>query len=104
MAKLILRSLRAIEPATGNGDDIEIFVNGISAGGQFGIDQGQSKDLTTLNPHEFDVDEGDMVNIAFTEDTDPAAEIDRPVAPGIHKERLKIKQDGDYEFFYSVRR
>jgi hypothetical protein len=104
MAMLILRSLLCTEPATSFGDDIEIFVDGISAGGQFGIDQGQSKDLSLLTPHEFnDVDIGDTVNFKFTEDTDPAADFDVELTKGTHHNHVRIKSDGRYEFFWKVR-
>jgi hypothetical protein len=103
MAKLILRSLRCDEPATSFGDDIEIFVDGRSAGGQFGIDQGQTKDLALLDPHEFPVDEiGETVTFQFTEDTDPAAQFDRPATLGKHHDFVRVKEDGRYQLFWKI--
>ena len=103
MATLILRSLHCDEPATSFGDDIQIFVDGVPAGGQFGIDQGQSKDLSLLDPHEFPVDLGDSVNLQFTEDTDPAAEFDVEATKGTHHNFVQVKEDGRYQLFWKVR-
>jgi hypothetical protein len=98
------------EPATSFGDDIEIFVDGVSVGGQFPIDKGQSKDLTQLNPSVFLVDDGDTVTIEFKEDSDPAGQLQADVptewTPEDRKTRLanvRIKNDGRYRLFYKFR-
>jgi hypothetical protein len=98
--KLLLRSLLCNEPATSFGDDIEIFVNGLSAGGQFPIDQGQFRDLSEFN---FDFD--GQAFVTFKEDTDPAGEIgvqDSLVGQGVQRQDVRIKDDGRYQLFYEV--
>jgi len=47
MAKLQLLRLLCINPATSFGDDIRIVVDGQDAGGEFGIDKGQTHDLVS---------------------------------------------------------
>jgi hypothetical protein len=99
-AILKLRSLLCNEPATANGDDIEIFVNGLSAGGQFPIDQGQFRDLSEFN---FDFDEQAFVN--FKEDSDPAGEIlveEALTGQGVQRRGIKIKDDGRYLLFFEA--
>jgi len=98
--KLLLRSLLCNEPATSFGDDVEIFVNGLSAGGQFPIDQGQFRDLSEFN---FDFD--GQAFVTFKEDTDPAGEIavgDSLVGQGVQRQDVRIKDDGRYQLFYEV--
>src|SRR5690349_19023874 len=70
MAKLQLLRLLCINPATSFGDDIRIVVDGQDAGGEFGIDKGQTHDLSEF---VFDVDE-ESANIVFFEDNDHAAD------------------------------
>jgi hypothetical protein len=98
--KLLLRSLLCTEPATSFGDDIEIFVNGLSAGGQFPIDQGQFRDLSEFN---FDFDGRAIVN--FKEDSDPAGDtvIDASLTnQGVQRRDIQIKDDGRYQLFFEV--
>jgi len=88
------------EPATSFGDDIELFVNGLSAGGQFPIDQGQFRDLSEFN---FDFD--GQAFVTFNEDTDPAGEIavqDSLVGQGAQRQDVRIKDDGRYQLFFEV--
>jgi hypothetical protein len=98
--KLLLRSLLCNEPATSFGDDIEIFVNGLSAGGEFPIDQGQFRDLSEFN---FDFD--GQVFVTFQEDTDPAGETavqESLVDQGVQRQDVRIKGDGRYQLFFEV--
>ena len=99
-ALMRLRSLLCNEPATSNGDDIEIFVNGISAGGEFPIDQGQFRDLSAFS---FDFD--GQAEIDFKEDSDPAGRtvIEEALAgQGVQAREIQIKADGRYTFFFEV--
>src|SRR5262245_52126656 len=100
MARLRLRSLVCIEPATSFGDDIEIFVNGLSAGGKFPIDQGQFRDL-----NEFNVDFDGQAFVTFEEDSDPAGETavaESIVGQGVQRRDVRIKEDGRYLLFFEV--
>lgn len=97
---LYLISFVCDEPATSFGDDIEIFVNGRSVGGQFGIDQGQSHDINQR------IKFSGVADIEFKEDSDPKSgelEIDGSMAgKGTQKVSVKIKDDGRYRLFYEV--
>jgi hypothetical protein len=98
--KLLLRSLLCSEPATSSGDDIEIFINGLSAGGQFPIDQGQFHDLSEFN---FDFD--GQAFVTFKEDSDPAGETavqESLVNQGVQRQEVRIKDDGRYQLFFEV--
>lgn len=100
MGKLQLRSLLCLEPATSFGDDIKILVNGLAAGGEFPIDQGQSRNLSEF---EFDFDK--QAFVTFKEDIDPAGEIavqDSLVGQGVQRQDVRIKDDGRYQLFYEV--
>ncbi|HEX6719905.1 MAG TPA: hypothetical protein VF088_22550 [Pyrinomonadaceae bacterium] len=100
MATLHLRSIVCDEPATSFGDDIDIFVNGLSVLGQFSIDQGQFRDLSEFN---FGFDGRSFLE--FKEDSDPAGEltIDETLAgQGVQREKVKIKDDGRYQLFFEV--
>jgi len=100
MARLELRSMLCKEPATSFGDDIEVFVNGISAGGQFPIDQGQFRDLSAFS---FGFD--GQAEVDFNEDSDPAGRtvIEEALAgAGVQAREVKIKDDGKYTFFFEV--
>jgi hypothetical protein len=123
MATLFLRSLVCDEPLTSFGDDIEVFVDGTSFGGQFGIDQGQSKDLAQLalavDPELLSFDDGDTVTIEFKEDSDqcevndqPGLQIDVPAAwtpddKKTHMVNINLikgdNRDGRYRLFYKFR-
>jgi hypothetical protein len=98
--RLFLRSLVCNEPATSFGDDIEIFVNNVSAGGQFPIDQGQSRSLSRFN-FDFDV----PAFVTFKEDNDPAGAttIEESLAgQGVQRRDIIIKADGRYELSFEV--
>jgi hypothetical protein len=76
-------------------------VDGNSAGGQFGIDQGRTKDLSLLDPHVFtDIALGDTVTFQFDEDSDAGEPFDRLVTTGTHHESVRVKGDGRYQFFW----
>ena len=93
MAKLQLLRLLCINPATSLGDDIRIVVDGQDAGGEFGIDKGQTHDLSEF---VFDVDE-ETANIVFFEDNDHAADFDVEVTqPGKQRKDVAIKEGGFY--------
>jgi hypothetical protein len=99
-AQIQLRSLLCNEPATSNGDDVEIFVNGLSAGGQFPIDQGQFRDLSA-----FDFGFDGQAGIDFKEDSDPAGRtvVEEALAgQGVQSREIQIKEDGRYTFFFEV--
>jgi hypothetical protein len=98
---VILHSLKCDEPATSFGDDIEIFVNGVSTGTKIQIDQGQTWNLTALDPHVFtDIAVGDTVTFQFDEDSDAGKPFDRVVTKGTHHESVQVKSDGKYQFFW----
>jgi len=100
MAKLLLRSLLCLEPATSFGDDIGVFVNGLSSGGEFPIDQGQFRDLS-----EFDFDFDGQAFVTFEEDTDPAGQttIEESLGgQGVQQRDVTIKDDGRYKLFFEV--
>jgi len=99
MAELRLRSLLCEEPATSNGDDIEIFVGGISAGGQFPIDQGQFRDLSMFN-FPF----AGQIEIRLTEDTDPAGAplVVQEGEGGVQSLPVRVKADGRYQIYFEV--
>jgi|SRR5665647_742400 len=103
-ATLFLRSLKCLEPATGAGDDIEVFADGDSVEPQFNIDQGQAHRFPSGKTFEFD----ESTLITFTEDTDPAPEGDTTVtedmAGSVKKIDVQIKQDGRYELFVKVKK
>ena len=94
MATLFLRSLVCDEPLTSFGDDIEVFVDDTSFGGQFGIDKGQSKDLAQLalavDPELLSFDDGDTVTIEFKEDSDPCNVNDQDVNDQMKQTGLQI--------------
>jgi hypothetical protein len=100
-AKLRLRSLHCTEPATSFGDDVEIFVNGISAGGQFPIDQGQYRDISA-QPFDF----AGQAILGFQEDGDPGGfDVIVPedlVDTGVQMFLVRIKSDGRYELYCEV--
>jgi len=99
-ATLQLRSLLCNEPATAFGDDIEIFVNDISAGPEFPIDKGQFRDLSAFRT-DFD---GQAV-IDFVEDGTLGARmtIDEALAgKGVQVRDVQIKDDGRYQFSFEV--
>jgi hypothetical protein len=100
MATLQLLRLLCVNPATADGDDIHIIVDGQEAGGEFGIDKGQTHDLTEF---EFDTDE-DTANVVFFEDNDHAADFDVDVShPGKQRKAVAIKEGGFYTFVYRVK-
>jgi hypothetical protein len=99
-ALLQLRSLVCNEPATSFRDDIEIFVNGISAGGQFPIDKGQFRDLSGVR---FDFD--GQAEIDFKENSDPAKEtvvLEALAEQGVQEREVQIKSDGRYVLFFEA--
>jgi hypothetical protein len=99
MAQLQLLRLLCINPATAAGDDIKIVVDGQDAGGEFGIDKGQTHDLTEF---VFDVDE-DTANIVFFEDNDHAADFDIDVTKaGKARKDVAIKEGGFYLLAWRV--
>jgi hypothetical protein len=99
MAKLQLLRLLCINPATAAGDDIRIVVDGQEAGGEFGIDKGQTHDLTEF---VFDVDE-ETANIVFFEDNDHAADFDIDVTKaGKERKDVAIKEGGFYLLAWRV--
>jgi hypothetical protein len=53
MATLELTRLYCMQTATAFGDDIELIVDGEPVGGQFNVNQGESKDLRKLTPFSF---------------------------------------------------
>jgi hypothetical protein len=99
MAKLQLLRLLCINPGTSFGDDIRIVVDGQDAGGEFGIDKGQTHDLSEF---VFDVDE-ESANIVFFEDSDHAADFDVEVTqPGKRRKDVAIKEGGFYLLVFRV--
>jgi hypothetical protein len=100
MATLQLLRLLCINPATALGDDIRIIVDGQEAGGEFGIDKGQTHDLTEF---VFDVDE-DTANVVFFEDGDHSADFDVDVTrPGKQRKDVAIKEGGFYMLAFRVK-
>ena len=100
-AKLRIRSLHCSEPATSFGDDIEIFINGITATGQFPIDQGQFRDISA-QPFDF----AGQAIVGFQEDGDPGGfDVVVPeslVDTGVQRRLVRVKDDGRYELFFEV--
>jgi hypothetical protein len=97
---LHLLKLVCHEPATSFGDDIEIFIDGRPAGRKFGIDQGESRDLSQ---YRFPFKQS--ATVFFKEDSDPASTITidaRDLGKGMRDQRVRVKDDGDYQLFYEV--
>ena len=100
MAALQLLRLTCINPATSFGDDIRLTVDDEEAGGEFGIDKGQTHDLSAFVFNDLDEE---AATVTVFEDGDHVTDLDISLArSGRKKTEFPVKEGGFYRLVSRV--